>query len=128
MQDNAQQYKTLGSVGGAGSSATPGGYNQGNQIAGVRATGDSSPRMAGSPKAGGDVRVGGHFGPTTSAANSASGYNQGDEFAAPGGQRDSGSGPKGGLSAGGNVLTGGGASAAAGTGYNQGDTLVASTK
>ena len=128
METNSQQYKTLGSVGGAGSSATAGGYNQGNQIAGVHTRGDSSPQMAGSPKPGGDVRVGGRFGPTTSAANAASGYNQGDEFAASGGVTDTGSAPKGGLKPGGNILTGGGKSAAAGTGYNQGDTLVAKAK
>lgn len=128
MESNSQQYKTLGSVGGPAASATAGGYNQGNQIAGVRATGDSSPRMAGSPKAGGDVRVGGHFGPTTDAANAASGYNQGDEFAAAGGTTDTGSPVKGGLKPGGNILTGGGASAAMGTGFNQGNQLVAKVK
>lgn len=128
MDSNSQQYKTLGSVGGAGSSATPGGYNQGNQIAGVRATGDSSPRMAGSPKSGGDVRVGGHFGPTTAAAASGSGYNQGDEFAASHESGITGSAPYGGAKAGGNILTGGGASAAAGTGYNQGGSMTTKVK
>ena len=128
MDSNSQQYKTLGSVGGAGSSATAGGYNQGNMIAGVHTRGDSSPAMIGSPKPGGDVRVGGPFGPTTSAAPAASGYAQGDQYATSGGVTDGGSGPQGGLKAGGNILTGGGASAAAGTGYNQGDTLVASKK
>jgi hypothetical protein len=134
MQDNAQQYKTLGSVGGPGSSATPGGYNQGNQIAGVRATGDSSPQMAGSPKSGGDVRMGGHFGPTTSAANSASGYNQGDEFAAAGGVTDTGNAPKGGLKGGGNILGGALDSqgnpkpSQAANGFNQGDMFAGKAK
>jgi hypothetical protein len=134
MQDNAQQYKTLGSVGGAGSSATAGGYNQGNQIAGVRATGDSSPRMAGSPKAGGDVRVGGHFGPTASAANAASGYNQGDQFAASHESGITGSAPYGGAKAGGNILGGALDSqgnpkpAQAANGFNQGDMFAGKAK
>ena len=124
MDSNSQQYKTLGSVGGAGSSATAGGFNQGNSIAGVRATGDSSPRMAGSPKAGGDVRNGGHFGPTTSAAASGSGYNQGDQFAGTGGFTPVGPGPTGGLTHGGDVRS---ASSSAGT-FNQGDQLAAKVK
>ena len=129
METNSQQYKTLGSVGGAGSSATAGGYNQGAQIAGSHASGDSSPRMAGSPKPGGDVRMGGHFGPTTAAANAASGYNQGDQFAAAGGVTDTGKAPKGGLKAGGNVLIDGDGCAPAAAGqYNQGDQLVGKVK
>ena len=129
METNSQQYKTLGSVGGAGSSATAGGYNQGAQIAGSHASGDSSPRMAGSPKSGGDVRVAGHFGSTTSAANAGTGYNQGDQFAATGGVTDTGKAPKGGLKAGGNVLIDGDGCAPAAAGqYNQGDQLVGKVK
>jgi hypothetical protein len=131
---DSNQFVTLGSVGGAGSSATPGGYNQGNMIAGVHAAGDSSPRMAGSIKVGGDVRVGGHFGPTTSAANPSSGYNQGDEFAMTKDTDGIGSGPKGGLKPGGNLLgtaldDQGNPKAAPGqTGYAQGDMFAGKKK
>ena len=127
METNSQQYKTLGSVGGAGSSATAGGYNQGAQIAGVHARGDSSPQMAGSPKSGGDARVGGHFGPTTAAANPASGYNQGDQFAAgigEGNQVGLGGVKKGSSSA----LDGKGSAAASAGQYNQGDQFAAKVK
>lgn len=132
METNSQQYKTLGSVGGMGGSATPGGYNQGNQIAGVHTRGDSSPQMAGSPKPGGNALVGGHFGPTTSAANAASGYNQGDEFAASTGTGVLGNAPKGGAKEGGNALAGSFKGvpdqAPGGSGYAQGDEFAAATK
>jgi hypothetical protein len=128
MQDNAQQYKTLGSVGGAGSSATAGGYNQGNQISGIGgARGDSSSQHAGSPKAGGDVRTGGHFGPTTSAAP-AGGYAQGDTFAATGGTSKLGSAPKGGLTSGGNAMVDGDGGTASAGQFTAGDQLVGKVK
>jgi hypothetical protein len=130
METNSQQYKTLGSVGGMGGTATAGGYNQGNQIAGVHARGDSSPQMAGSPKSGGNAMVGGHFGPTTGAANAASGYNQGDSFAASAG--DGKAVGLGGVKKGGNALNGafpgGPDQAPGGSGYAQGDEYAATTK
>lgn len=135
MKDNSQQFVTLGSVGGMGGSATPGGYNQGNMIAGVRATGDSSPRMAGKISAGGDVRVGGHFGPTTSLA-AEGGYNQGDMFTATSeaGFGGTATGQLGGAKAGGDVRVtpldakGNPKAAPAASGYAQGDMFAGSKK
>jgi hypothetical protein len=80
--------------------------------------------MAGSPKAGGDVRVGGHFGPTTDAAV-VGGYNQGDQFAATLGD---GSAVKGNLKTGGDVRNGPGKSAPEASGYAQGDQFAGKKK
>jgi len=136
MEDNADQFKTLGSVGGMGSSAKAGGFSAGPMIAGQGGSrGDSSPRMAGSPKSGGNVLVGGHFGPTTSPAQAADGYNQGDEFAmskesAPFGNSKS----LGGAKAGGNLLNkalddqGNPKAAPAQSGFAQGDMFEAKKK
>lgn len=133
MDSNSDQYKSLGSVGGAGSSAQPGGFVAGPQIAGKGGVrGDASTGMIGSPKAGGDVRVGGHFGQTTSAAPAASGYAQGDMFAPVGQTSDDGSQPMG--SPGHGDARAGGAfgktskSSNAGTGFNQGDQFAAVKK
>jgi hypothetical protein len=133
MQDNAEQYKTLGSVGGMGSSAQAGGFSAGPNIAGKGgARGDSSPQMAGKPKSGGNVLVGGHFGPTTAAAPAGE-YGQGDMYAA---SKESGfgTGPVGGAKAGGNLLGGsldsqGNPKASQGAnGYNQGDMFAGKAK
>jgi len=136
MADNADQYKTLGSVGGMGSSAQAGGFSAGPLIAGKGGMrGDSSPEMGGGMKAGGNVLVGGHFGPTTKAANAETGYNQGDEFAmakesTPFGNKEA----LGGAKAGGDIL--GGAldsqgnpkAAPAEKGYAQGDMFAGKKK
>ena len=133
MQDNANQYKTLGSVGGMGSSASAGGFSAGPQIAGKGgARNDSSPQMAGTPKAGGNVLVGGHFGPSTAAAPAGS-FAQGDAFAA---SKESGfgPGPVGGAKAGGNLMSdaldsqGNPKASQGANGYNQGDMFAGKAK
>ena len=65
----AKVISTSNNIGGAASSVTAGGYNQGLQFA--ASIGESD---AGINKTGKDVRGG--------SSNSGSGYNQGDQFAA----------------------------------------------
>jgi hypothetical protein len=128
METNPERFKTLGSVGGAGSSAVAGGFSAGPMIAAQGGSrGDSSPQFVGAPKSGGDARVGGHFGSTTAAANPASGYNQGDQFAAgigEGSQVGMGGIKKGSSSA----LDGKGSAAASAGQFNQGDQFAAKVK
>jgi hypothetical protein len=128
METNPEKFKTLGSIGGAGSSAVAGGFNAGPMIAAQGGSrGDSSPQFVGAPKSGGDARMGGHFGPTTGAANAGSGYNQGDQFAAGIGKGSAVG--LGGVSRGGDSRNDGDcAPAAAGTGYSQGDQFAAKVK
>ena len=130
MESTSQQYKTLGPVGGPGSSAQAGGFVSGPIIAGQGGVrGDSGDRLIGNPKPGGDVRNGGHFGPTTSAAPAASGYAQGDQFAMDGGISGApGNAPKGALATGVDARTKGAGAASASGVYNQGMQLAAKTK
>jgi hypothetical protein len=125
---NSSQVVNLGSVGGMGSSATAGAFNAGPQIAAKGGLVDSGIGAKGNLKPGGNVLVGGHFGPTTSAANAASGYNQGDQFAGTAGDTGTGPGAKGNLKPGGDVRNGPGKSAPAASGYAQGDQFAASKK
>ena len=130
MENNSQQVKTLGSVGGMAATATPGGYNQGNMIAGKAGQrGDSSPQMAGNPKNGGNALVAGHFGPSTGPAPAGQ-FGQGDMFAA--GMGEGSAVGMGGVKKGGNVLNGafpgGPDQAPGGSGYAQGDEYAATTK
>lgn len=140
-KDNSQQYVTLGPVGGMGGSATAGGYNQGNMIAGVHASGDSSPRMAGKITTGVDIRVNafvpGAAGPDTAAPPGV--FHQGDVQAAAkqpgfGTSGTPATGQIGGAKAGGNALgtvldNQGNPKAAPGqTGYAQGDMFAGQKK
>ena len=82
-----KQDKNPGSVGGAGSSATPGGYNQGLQFA---AEGGFSFSKAKSQGGMGnatqmDLRKGNAAGSTNAGLAAKGGYNQGLQFAAEGG-------------------------------------------
>jgi len=140
---NSDQFVNLGPVGGMGGSATPGGYNQGNMIAGVRGPkGDSSPKMAGSPGAGkfGNILVNSEFPGAGSETAAPKGmFAQGDMVtakygpgfpAAPG----DGDGAKGGVKTGGNILgtalddQGNPRGAPADSGYAQGDEFAAISK
>lgn len=112
----AHNVKKLGSVGGAGSSATPGGYNQGNSIA---AKGNYSGAVDGIQQM--DLRKGNAAGFGPSPAPAGTGYKQGDMFAAQKGRSSVDGQPT--------VSTGDlrGGSAKTGT-YNQGNQFGASKK
>ena len=82
-----KQNKNLGSVGGAGSSATPGGYNQGLQFAAEGGFSFSKAKgqggMANATQM--DLRKGNAAGSTNAGLAAKGGYNQGGMFAAAGG-------------------------------------------
>ena len=110
------QFTKLGSVGGAGKSATPDGFNSGNSVA---ATGNYRGGV-GEHK---DLRTSNAAGSGPKAAKSASGYNQGDTFAASKGNGQGGHPIP-------NVqhkdLRGG--NTPSGSGYKQGSTVTANKK
>lgn len=111
------RVKNLGSVGGAGSSATPGGYNQGLQFAAkgnYRGSVDGIKQM--------DLRQGNAAGCAPDAAPAATGYAQGDQFAAQKGR----SSVTGQPSVQTKDLRGGNSNP--NTGYNQGNSFAANKK
>ena len=129
-------YKSLGPVGGAGSSAQGGGFVAGPLIAGKgNARGDSSPQGGGNLKAGGDVRMSTFEGVGVPQAAPAGQFAQGDMYAAQGGARgDSARGTGAGSPReGGDVRNGlpgvkGVPTASQSGEYNQGDQFAASKK
>lgn len=78
-----KQDKNLGSVGGAGSSATPGGYNQGLQFAAEGGFNFSKAKSQGGMSSATqmDLRKGNAAGSTNAGIAAKGGYNQGDMFA-----------------------------------------------
>jgi len=111
-------FNNMGKVGGRAASATPGGYNQGNQIA---ATGG----FRGGVGSHMDLRNKNAAGSGPDAAPPASGFHQGDQFAM---QRTGSAGSVPGKSMGKAGRSGKPGSAKESNGYVQGDQFAASKK
>ncbi len=127
MGQGSQQVSiTKGGCGGAGGTATPGGYNQGVSFAAegnYSSTGTNEGVTITQP----DLRVSNAAGSGPKAAAKGTGYNQGDQFAAKAGRS-----PVVGETGFGKLVVGSGdvrgGNSNPGTGYNKGASVIAAKK